>query len=409
MGKRAHADLVGHSNQVQSAAKKARGPSALDQLSARADELIACLQSLKNSRNNGADEALKSRLSSLSRDLLPTFQSLAGCDTDESAVKPEMQPKVPLLTAWDPSEVAHELPPLPPVHDPALERASLTHPGRVQSRVDQHYEQLEWVGDAYIYLFSTVYIFRTFPHLKHGDMSQIREVLVRNATLRGYSIHYGLDRRAVFPEEYGLGGRQGGTNASSKERSKVLGDLFEAHVAAIILSDPIGGVAATASWLKALWSTTIPEQIRKRTWQDKAPPLVAPVVGATPVPSEKQHSQSQSSQEHMSVRARDRLQAEVSLSEPRVQVEYRSLDDEQSQKRDQLTNIKLFTQGAFLIGYGETVQLGTGTDKKKVVANEKAAMNALENKKLITMYRERKNVILEKKRAAEIDARGLGF
>lgn len=409
MGKRPHADLVGQTNGDQRAAKKNRGPNALDQLSERADDLITCLQSLQKYGSNGASDTLKSRLSSLSRDLLPSFQSLAGNGVGEAAITTEMQPKLPLLTAWEPCEVVRELPPLPPVLDPALERASLTHPGMVQNRADQHYEQMEWLGDAYIYLLSTVYIFRTFPHLKHGDMSQIREVLVRNATLKEYSIHYGLDKRAVFPNEYGLNGRQGGTKVSSKERSKVLGDLFEAHVAAIILSDPICGVAAVASWLKAVWSTTIPDQIRKRTWQGKAPPLIVPVVGAELKPSDKQESRHQLTQQPQLIRARDRLQAELCLSDPRVQIEYRSLDDGRSQRRDQLTNIKLFTQGAFLVGYGETVQLGTGSDKKKAVANENAAVNALENKTLILIYREKKKAILEQKRVADGDAQGLDF
>ncbi|KAF3765869.1 ribonuclease III, partial [Cryphonectria parasitica EP155] len=275
-------------------------------------------------------------------------------------------PEVPILTPWTPSDVSPQLPPVPRILDPSLELASFTHAGAVKNHDDRSYEQLEWLGDAYLYLMSTAYIFLTFPNLKHGDMCHIREVLVRNATLKDYSLHYGFDKRAVVPDEYGLDGRQGGTKASSKERAKVLGDVFEAHVAAIILSDPIRGVSRTASWLKALWSTTISEQIKKNNGS-----------------------------------AKDRLSGELALREPRVQIEYRSLDEGRQQKRDPLTNMKLFTQGSFLVGYGETVQLGIGTAKKKSEANEKAAQNALENKKLMNTYREKKRVMQENKRAAQ--------
>lgn len=316
-----------------------------------------------------------------------------------------------MLTAWRPSEVTKILPPLPPILDASLEKAAFTHPGMVRNPGERNYEQLEWLGDAYLYLISTAYIFLTFPHLSHGDMCQIREVLVRNMTLKDYSIKYGFDKRAIFPEEYGLGGRKGGTKATVKERSKVLGDIFEAHVAAIILSDPINGVSKTASWLKALWSTSISEQIKTRTWQGKtAPPLIAPVIGPTTNQSavELQYPEHQAKPQKGG--PKEKLTAELCLHEPRVQIEYRSLDDGQPRKKDPLTKMPLFTQGAFLVGYGETVKLGVGSAQKKAHANEKAAQHALENNKLISIYKAKKKTIQEKRQSAQQEAsRGLDF
>lgn len=390
----------------QPAAKKSKPADALDYLADNADELIECLQVLK-AQGRGADEALKQRLSTLSRKLLPSITDLAHVDRisgdSSESLRPEV-PEVPILTAWTPSEVVHQLPPVPPILDSAIEKASFTHAGMITNQGDQSYEQLEWLGDAYLYLIATAFIFLTFPHLKHGDMCQMREVLVRNATLKEYSVHYGFDKRAMFPPEYGLGGRQGGSKASSKERAKVLGDIFEAHVAAIILSDPIHGVAKTTSWLKGLWSTTISEQIRKQTWQGKETSLlVAPTMGA----SSATNAQPQNSHKGS---AKDALSAELMLQEPRVQIEYRSMDEGRPQKRDPMTKMKLFTQGAFLVGYGDTIQLGIGVAKKKTEANERAAENALENKKLINAYREKKQHILESKRIAQENAsKGLDF
>lgn len=385
-----------------------RAPDAVNHLIDRADDLVECLQSLKK-QGKDADPALTKRLASLSRELLPSFESFAHSDevVMETPTRND-KPEVPVLTPWAPSDVSRELPPLPPVLDPSLEQASFTHVGMVKNRGERSYEQLEWLGDAYLYLISTIFIFQTFPHLSHGDMCQIREVLVRNATLKDYALHYGFDKRTVLPEEYGLDGRKGGTKISAKERTKVLGDVFEAHVAAIILADPIRGVSKTASWLKALWSTTIPEQIKTRTWQGHAPPLIVPAMGSTEIPVDHQQ-QSQGVQSNGG-NAKEKLSGDLCLFEPRVTVEYRSLDEGMPEKRDPLTNNRLFTQGAFLVGYGETVQLGVGTDKKKAKANEKAAQCALENKKLMNAYREKKRAVQESKRAAEQKAsKGLDF
>lgn len=385
-----------------------RSSDAVNHLTDRADDLIECLQTLK-SQGKDANPALTKRLASLSRELLPSFQSLAHTDEPVTeTLTSNSQPEVPVLTPWAPSDVARELPPLPPVLDPSLEKAAFTHIGMVKHRGDRSYEQMEWVGDAYLYLISTVYIFQTFPHLAHGDMCQIREVLVRNATLKDYALHYGLDKRAILPDEYGADGRRGGTKSSSKERNKVLGDIFEAYVAAIILSDHTRGVSKTASWLKALWSMTIPEQIKSRTWHGHAPPLIVPVMGSTEKPADLQQ---QVPAFQVEAPPKQKLASDLCLSEPRVSVEYRSLDDEGGPvKRDPLTKHRLYTQGVFLVGYGEMVQLGIGMDKKKAKANDKAAQNALENKKLMSVYREKKRAIQESKLAVQQEAaKGLDF
>lgn len=406
MGKRARSDLAGGEVGDQPAQKKMRVPDALSRLSESADDLIECLQALKTQSD---DPNLIRRLAALSNNLMPSFKVLAKGHhekvTEEESEATEFpnpepaghsQPEVPILTPWKPSEVAKGIPPLPAILDPVLERASFTHAGAITVRGERSYEQLEWLGDAYLYLMSTAYIYMTFPHLPHGDMCHIREVLVRNSTLREYSIQYGFDERAIFPKEYDISGRQGGTKATEKERAKVLGDIFEAHVAAIILSDPVRGVSRTAKWLKELWSTTISKQIKKQT--QNQPSLVAPVMGAAPPTGPQPEPKS----------AKQQLAALLSLSNPRVAIVYRSIDESRT-IRDPLTNHALFTQAALLEGYGETKQLGTGTAKKKSEANDLAAQNALENKKLMNTYKEKKRLALESREAQEKASKDLGF
>ncbi|KAL1877015.1 hypothetical protein Daus18300_002624 [Diaporthe australafricana] len=383
-----------------------RVPDALSHLSDNADDLIECLQALKTQRD---DPNLVRRLTTLSNHLMPSFKTLAK-KHDEKAVEVEddspkqpkaksdeiLQPEVPILTPWKPSEVAKNIPPLPAVLDPALEQASFTHAGCIEARDGRSYEQLEWLGDAYLYLMSTAYIYMTFHHLPHGDMCHIREVLVRNATLKEYSVQYGFEKRAILPKEYDISGRQGGSKATEKERAKVLGDIFEAHVAAIILSDPIRGVSRTAAWLKELWSTTIPKEIKKHT--QPQPSLVAPVMG----------SASPAGAQHQVTSAKVQLSAELALANPRVNIVYRTLDESRT-IRDPLTKLPLFVQAVFLEGYGETKQLGTGTNKKKADANEMAALNALENKKLMSTYKEKKRLAMESREAQEKASKSLGF
>lgn len=417
MSKRSHSEIAGPTDHSEIKVKRSKATDAVTQLSEHADILISCLEALK--KQDATDPAMMRQLSSLSRKLLPTFQTLSRYEEPAEEINGADQPyptrsqvALPVLTAWSPQDVTKTLPPLPPILDPSLEKAAFTHPGMVRSPGERNYEQLEWLGDAYLYLISTAYIFLTFPHLSHGDMCQIREVLVRNMTLKDYSVDYGFDKRAIFPEEYGLDGRKGGTKASVKERSKVLGDIFEAHVAAIILADPANGVAKTASWLKALWSTTIPQQIKTRSWQGKTVSwLIAPVIGLTTasLPAvEVQQPQQQAKPQGSG--PKERLAAELCLHEPRVQIEYRSLDDGRPRKKDPLTKMPMFTQGAFLVGYGEEVKLGAGSAQKKTHANEKAAQNALDNHKLISIYKGKKKAIQEKRQAAQQEAsKGLDF
>lgn len=405
MGKRSRSDFADGEASHQRSQKKMRAPDALSRLSESADDLIECLQALKTGSD---DPILIRRLATLSNDLLPSFKTLSKGHGETLAreetqateqPKPEpaekSQPEVPILTPWKPSEVAKDKPPLPDILDPALEKASFTHAGATTNG-ERSYEQLEWLGDAYLYLISTAYIYMTFPHLSHGDMCQIREVLVRNSTLGEYSLHYGFEKRAIFPKEYDISGRQGGTKATEKERAKVLGDIFEAHVAAIILSDPIRGVSRTAKWLKELWSTTISKQIQKDSRPQ--PSLVAPSMGAAssagPQPDPKS--------------AKQQLAALLALSNPRVNIVYKSIDESRT-IRDPLTKLVLYKQAVFLEGYGETKQLGTGTAKKKSEANDLAALNALENKKLMNTYKEKKRLALESREAQEKASKDLGF
>ncbi|PLN77104.1 ribonuclease III [Aspergillus taichungensis] len=135
------------------------------------------------------------------------------------------------------------LPPLPSILDEKLESAVFTHPG-VNSNHNTTYDRLEILGDAYIELIATKLIWTKFDQMASGRISQIRELLVKNETLSEYATGYGFDKRAIVPPDY---------VTQPKRWTKTMGDIFEAYVAAIILSDPICGYSVAEKWLKELW------------------------------------------------------------------------------------------------------------------------------------------------------------
>ncbi|KAI9840504.1 MAG: hypothetical protein M1837_001564 [Sclerophora amabilis] len=144
------------------------------------------------------------------------------------------------------------LPDLPPVHDEKLLSAVFTHRGVLDAEgslcFDRCYDRYEFLGDAYLEVIATRIIFDLFPNLPSGRLSEIREDLINNTTLGGYAVAYGFEQKALVPKP---------AVAQIKNSHKVNADLFEAYVAAIILSSPGDGFATAETWLGRLWATRL--------------------------------------------------------------------------------------------------------------------------------------------------------
>lgn len=137
----------------------------------------------------------------------------------------------------------HNLPALPPISDKSLEKAVFTHPG-LSNNNNATYDRLEILGDAYIELIATKLVWARFPAIPSGRISQIRELLVKNETLSEYATLYSMDSRASVPQGY---------LDQPKRWIKTKGDIFEAYVAAIVLSNPVDGFKIVEDWLTQLW------------------------------------------------------------------------------------------------------------------------------------------------------------
>lgn len=235
------------------------------------------------------------------------------------------------------------LPPLPPILDKALESVAFTHPGSLgcdtASKVNISYDRLEFLGDAYIELMATRVIFPRFPRLAAGRLSQQREMLVKNETLAEYALAYGFDEKAKLPGTYNVPGKD-----SRKLWLKTLGDIFEAFVAAVIISDPEQGFQVAEAWLAALWESKLGSQKREDT--------------ETVDPKAKMHLAAKIMGKGIKINYRDEA--------PPVQM----------RQEGKL----IFQIGVYLTGWGwEDQHLGSGKGLNKQEAGQKAAADAMGN------------------------------
>ncbi|KAF7544805.1 hypothetical protein G7Z17_g9669 [Cylindrodendrum hubeiense] len=293
-------------------------------------------------------------------------------------------PDLSTATPWSSSDISSELPPLPEISSSELELAAFSHPGIGHG---PNYERLEWLGDAYIEMIATALIFQTFGLSSAGRSSQIREQLVRNVTLAGYFRQYKMEKRARLPADMGNMEELILAKTKDKELIKIQGDIFEAFVAAVVLSDPVNGLATVITWLKSLWGRTIKDQIKQAEKASNSIPLIGGNQSTT--------SGGTGAKE---VTAKERL-AQV-LVVKGIHLRYEDMPN--NDKKDKNLGLPLFSVGIYLDGWGEKNKyLGVGTALKKKEAGQKAAAMALQNKKLMTLYGDKKRAFMETQKALE--------
>ncbi|KAK7417133.1 hypothetical protein QQX98_004736 [Neonectria punicea] len=302
----------------------------------------------------------------------------------ELGAQPLLIPGMSAATPWSYSDISSELPPLPRISDPELELAVFSHPG---VGYGPNYERLEWLGDAYIEMIATALIFQTFGTVTAGRGSQLREQLVRNLTLAEYFKQYKMEKKARLPTDMGNLEQLMITNPRDKELIKIQGDMFEAFVAAVVVSDPANGLTTVITWLKSLWGRTIKDQIKQ-----------AELERNSAAKKESVASMASGGIGARDVRPKERLAKILSVKGIRLRYE----DMPNNNKRDKNLSLPLFTVGVYLDGWGETNKfLGVGTALQKKEAGQKAAMMALENKKLMTLFGDKKIAFQEAQRALE--------
>lgn len=290
-------------------------------------------------------------------------------------------PTPTMLTRFALSDVPagdHALPPLPSISDKRLELESLTHIGAVSSNSGSaNYERLEWLGDAYLQVMATAYIYNSFPDQSPGRCAQLRERLVRNEALAKFTIHYGLLDVAHLPADLNMAPAKRGIRrphhqektAAEKTAIKVCGDLFESYVAALVLDGP-DGTTRLASWLKAIFASILSDELTKqfKSESEDQPRPQAPrevSTGQPPPPNAK-------------------VALAQMIGAKGITIAYEDIGEPRTAK-----NLKVpwFSVGVFLTGWGETrLQLGWGGGLSKKDAGMQAAQRAIDNKKLMGKF-----------------------
>lgn len=230
-------------------------------------------------------------------------------------------------------------PEIPEILDKSLEAAAFTHQGILGNHqvndVNMSYERLEFVGDAYLEVIATRLIFPRFPNFSAGKLSQLRQLLINNETLAGFSLRYGFDTRAHLPQDI----RSSRNHVSRKIWTKTMGDIFEAYVAAVILSDPHDGFSRVEAWMTELWG-----------------PLL-------------------SNREEEPLNKYAKVQLAAKISGKGIKVYYREEKEPERMKKE---GKNLFQVGVFITGWGyQDVHLGSGKGCNMNDAGNRAAEQAL--------------------------------
>ncbi|KAI6844391.1 hypothetical protein KC340_g746 [Hortaea werneckii] len=263
------------------------------------------------------------------------------------------------------------LPSLPDITDPALKDAPFRHKSTVNdynrsaNSTDITYEKLEFLGDAYLELLASRLLYTRFPHITAGQQSQLRELLVKNETLAQYAHTYNFDRRVQVGDLERM--QQDSKERGNKGFNKVLGDVFEAYIAAVILSSPDEGFAIAEKWMQSLWAPKLLEAAEKERYYTPGLTL--------------EHADGEGSEtgpdplKIYNPTAKADLQKKIVGA--KVKLDYQPYRDSVELKGDQLGQNRHYI-AVYLTGYGyERKLLGRGEGKNKVEAGNWAAQEAM--------------------------------
>lgn len=113
--------------------------------------------------------------------------------------------------------------------DQTLLKTALTHRSALNEKKgsDQSNERLEFLGDAILELVVSDFLFKTYPHLPEGQLTQKRAAIVQTKTLAAAAFKLNLGQNLIMSKGEKKAGGQ--TNVS------LLANTFEALVGAVYL------------------------------------------------------------------------------------------------------------------------------------------------------------------------------
>lgn len=142
--------------------------------------------------------------------------------------------------------------------DPALLRLALTHRSYIYESpgVGLHSnERLEFLGDSILAFVSTDFLYRTFPDLSEGELTDVRAILVRAETLAVFAQDIQLEKFLLV----GKGEKHSGSG------KRVHAAAFEALLGAIYLDQ---GILAVQQFLLSRLEPLAHTIVEKRLFKD---------------------------------------------------------------------------------------------------------------------------------------------
>ena len=308
----------------------------------------------------------------------PRQQQGAPSHADALAQLPPPTTTLGPVPAYTPFTTPAGLPPLPEIATDALRDAPFRHKSTTSGYnrsastataqdPDVTYEKLEFLGDAYLELLASRILYTRFPHITAGQQSQLRELLVKNETLSEYARAYAFDRQVHVGDLDRM--VHDAKERGNKGFNKILGDVFEAYVAAVVLSHPDHGFLLVEKWMQALWAPKLLDAARKEKYLTPHLALThsaADKLGAGDHPPPL---------ETYNPAAKADLQKAV--MGPGVKLAYEPYAASVELKGDQLGQNRHYI-AVYLTGFGyERRLLGKGEGKNKVEAGNWAATDAM--------------------------------
>ena len=116
-----------------------------------------------------------------------------------------------------------------PFNNISLYKEAFTHASYANAahRKRKNYERLEFIWDAVLQLYVSEFLFKQFPDVPEGTLTQLRSKLVREESLARFARELGLGELLYL----GVGEEKSG----GRDRDSVLANVFESFVGAIYL------------------------------------------------------------------------------------------------------------------------------------------------------------------------------
>jgi ribonuclease III len=137
-------------------------------------------------------------------------------------------------------------------HRSALSEASSRIPHTAASN-----ERLEFLGDAVLAFVSADYLYRTYPQLTEGELSEARAALVREESLAEMARQIDLGRYLILGRGEDLTG--------GRARNPLIADAFEALIGAIMLDR---GLEAASGFILRFLQPEAEHVVSKRLFKD---------------------------------------------------------------------------------------------------------------------------------------------